>query len=339
MKKRFNFSKLKENSSSVRSYALDLFMIILAFLYLAWSLFDILIRTNVLTNLLYDTHWHWVIDLHQAYVSLDSIFYDSVFVSIFISELLLRWGLAIYHKTYHRWFFYPFVHWYDTLGCIPVTSFKFFRVLRIFFVVGRMHKEQVLDLSGTFVFEIFRKYSRVLVEEVSDRVVINIINGMQTELQQGTPITDRVIQEVISPHKPALVEWLSHRVQHVASETEKRYGTDLRTYIDQVIEESVHQNREVSNIERIPIVGTQFGSMLEHAISDIVYQVVARLIKDLSSPNNREILGDVADLAIDTVLFQEEDAELDRIVKDLTHQSLEMLKAQVKVQQWKEEEN
>ena len=338
MLSRINLSKLRENSDNARLYALDIFMIVLAFAYLVWSLVDFLLRTNVVKELLYATESGWTIEAYAVYTSLDSIFYDTVFVSIFLSELLLRWALAIYHRTYHRWFFYPFVHWYDTLGCIPIATFKFFRVFRIFFVASRMHKEGVVDLSGTFFYEIFNKYSKVVVEEISDRVVINILGGVQKELRQGTPITERVIQDVINPHKPALVQWLSQRVQHVATHVEKEYGTDLRNYVDQVIEESVHQNKEVSNIERIPLVGSQFGGMLERAVSDIVYQVVARLLNDLASPKNRETLGDVADLAIDTALFQEEDAELDRIIKDLTYQSIEMLKAQVRVKQWKEDE-
>ncbi len=314
-------------------------MIVLAFVYLAWSLLDFLIRTNVATRLLYATEWDWVILFHDYYVSLDSIFYDTVFVSIFLSELVLRWGLAIYQQTYHRWFFYPFVHWYDTLGCIPITSFKFFRVLRIFFVVGKLHQDGILDLEGTFIYDIFRKYSKVIVEEISDRVVINIISGMQAEINRGTPITDQVIQEVIAPHKPALVQWISHRVQHVAKHTQQVYGGELKEYVDRVIEESVRQNKEIRDIERIPLLGNRVGAMLESAISDIVYQVINRIIKDLASPRNQQAIGDVTDLAIDASLFHEEDAELDRIIKELTYQALEMLKEHVKVQQWKRDED
>lgn len=335
---RINIKKLREDSENARLFLLDVVMIVLAFLYLAWTLLDILLRTNVLTQLIQLSHLEWVVEGHKLYVSFDSIFYDTIFVSIFLAELFFRWGLAIYRNTYHRWFFYPFVHWYDTLGCIPVTSFKFFRVLRIFFVGHRLHQIGVVNLSGTFIYEVLRKYSGVIIEEISDRVVINIITGMQLEMDKGTSVADRVIQEVIEPHKAELVTWLAHRIQYVAGYTHELYANDIQAYVDNVIEEAVHKNKEIANIERIPLVGNTVGVMLESAISDIVNQVISRALRDLASSHNKGVVNGVADAAIEAALFHEDDAKLDQIVSSLVSRSLEMLKEHVKIQQWKEEE-
>jgi hypothetical protein len=336
---KFDLRKLRENSGNVRLFLLDLTMVGLAVLYLLWSVFDALLRTQVAARLLQEEWGHtWASEAYALYTALDSIFYDTLFVSVFLGELLLRWAWAIYRKTYHRWFFYPFVHWYDTLGCIPVTSFKFFRILRIFFVGQRLHEQGVLDLSGTFLYEVIRKYSKVVVEELSDRVVVNIISGMQAELHRGTPLVRQVVAEVIAPHQPQLVEWLSHRLQQAAAHAQEVYGEPLHRYIDGLIEEAVRQNREIGQLERIPVVGSRVGAMLERAISDIVNQVLARALQDLASPHNREVLQGVADLAVDAAMFQEDDARLDQLVRQVAHRSLELLKEHVRVQQWKLDE-
>lgn len=61
-----------------------------------------------------------------------------IFVSIFIAELLIRWMVTIHQKTYHKWFFYPVIHWFDVLGCIPVGSFRWLRLLRVFSILYRL---------------------------------------------------------------------------------------------------------------------------------------------------------------------------------------------------------
>ena len=37
------------------------------------------------------------------------------FTLFLIVELLLRWAIAIKEQIYYRWFFFPFVHWYEVL--------------------------------------------------------------------------------------------------------------------------------------------------------------------------------------------------------------------------------
>src|SRR6056297_2996636 len=78
--------------------------------------------------------------IHQHFV-----FYDLLFVSVFVTEILVRWGLAIYRQRYHRWFFYPFVHWYDVLGCIPVGSLRSLRLLRLIAMVPKMQRIGLVD--------------------------------------------------------------------------------------------------------------------------------------------------------------------------------------------------
>ena len=45
------------------------------------------------------TVFHWYNDtIHQHF-----LFYDLAFVAVFVVEILVRWGYAIYQQTYYRW--------------------------------------------------------------------------------------------------------------------------------------------------------------------------------------------------------------------------------------------
>ncbi|MDV7396135.1 hypothetical protein RZS08_32380, partial [Arthrospira platensis SPKY1] len=108
--------------------------------------------------------------------------YDLVFVAIFLTEFVVRWIIAVHRNTYHRWFFYPFVHWYDLLGCIPVGSFRWLRLLRVISIVYRLQKYQIIDISNLYIVRFVRKYLNVLLEELSDRIVLNVLDGVQDEI-------------------------------------------------------------------------------------------------------------------------------------------------------------
>ncbi|MGB0524248.1 MAG: hypothetical protein ACPGJS_14865 [Flammeovirgaceae bacterium] len=336
MKLKIDFKKLRNKSDDLRFFLLDVVMILLAVVYLCWTLIDLLLRTDVVSGLIFTyTSESSINDFYLAYTSIDPIFYDSVFVSIFLGELLIRWAIAIRRKTYHRWFFYPFVHWYDTLGCIPVTSFKFFRIIRIFAILYRLHKMEMIDLKNSYLYKKGTKYLNILTEEISDRVVVNVIGEVQNELEMGNPVIDRILEEVIRPQKAALVEWLSQRIQQATSEAHLAYHADIKNYIDTLIEDAVEQNREISLIEKIPVVGSNISQMLESAISDIVFRVINQALQDLGSPNNKVMLDDVADFTLNVILQEGEDKQLNQLAKDIANQSLEVVKDHVKIQQWK----
>ena len=202
----------------------------------------------------------------------------------------------------------------------------------------RLHKLEVIDFTHTILYKKGTKYLNVLVEEVSDRVVLNVIQGVQEEINKGNPVSDRIMDEVIKPRKAQLVEWLSYRVQHIVAQVQDSYHHDIQLYVDGLIEQAVAENKEISRIEMIPIVGGNISQMLEKAISDIVFRVINQAISDLGSTQNKEVIDDVVDVSFDALSLASDDAQLNDIVKDIANQSLELVKDHVRVQQWKEKE-
>lgn len=115
------------------------------------------------------------------------LFYDLCFVAVYLTEFVIRWIVAIARGTYHRWFFYPFAHWYDLLGCIPVGSFRWLRILRVVGLLMRLQRMGIIDLSQTWLGQTILKYYNIVVEEISDRVVINVLSGAQREIGVAAP--------------------------------------------------------------------------------------------------------------------------------------------------------
>ena len=328
--------KIKDllKSRDAKIILVDLLMMAVLIANLVLILFDLLFTSAwvqaLISKYLPQFYQFYLTEVHQDFFAI-----DIWFVGIFLLELSIRWIIAIRQKTYFRWFFYPFIHWYDVLGCIPVGSFRFLRVLRIVSIVVRLQKLKIIDITKTYLFGAFNKYLNILTEEVSDRVVVNVLSGVQDEVQSGNPLFTQILDQVIEPQRPILVEWLSHRLQHVVTESYSSYQADLQNYVADIIKNAVDGNREISNIAKIPVVGPTIATNLEDAISDIVYQVMDQAIQDLGSPQNKAIINDMAHLSVEAFTMKEEDRQLDRIVRNIVVESLELVKDQVKVQQWK----
>jgi hypothetical protein len=324
---------LEWKRSELFMFLLDLVMLVLILVNLFWLLFDGLYSSHYVQEI-FEQYWP-AFNVFYLPVHRNFTFYDSWFVGIFLTELLIRWLVAAIRKTYHKWWFYPFVHWYDTLGCIPVGSFRFLRVLRFVSILYRLQRNRLIDLTKTYVFRQGRKYYGVLVEEVSDRVVLNVLGGVREEVKKGSPLTDRIFKEVVQPRKAELVDWLSDRIQAVLSDHYDTYRPDLRAYVEDKIERAVSENREIATLEAIPLLGGTIRSTLERAIADIVFRVVDGMVSDLASTHNKVLIDELSGVLFDAILFEEENEALEQTVRGIVLESIDLISAEVGVQQWK----
>jgi hypothetical protein len=263
---------------------------------------------------------------------------DLAFVSIFLLEIAVRWSLAIWRQTYHRWFFYPFVHWYDVLGCIPVSSFRFLRILRVFAVIPKIQRLGIIDLKDTYAYQSYAKYRDILAEEISDRVTVNILNGIQDGVRENHPITQRIVHEVIAPQQEALMAAFAHRIQEAAATSYAPYRDDFQTYIDERVQEAVDQNQEISTIAQIPGVGRPISTLLQRAISDITFHMVDDMLHDVAAPDNDGLIAQIAEHSSGALVRSRYDPRLNAILQDIIVDALELIKEHVQIQQWKIDE-
>jgi hypothetical protein len=312
----------------------DVVMLVLIIANLALIIFDWMFEQPSFQSVL-ET---WTPGFHAFYdrtVHAHFFFYDLAFVAVFLTEIAVRWGVAIYRQTYHRWFFYPFVHWYDVIGCIPVSSFRSLRILRIFAMIPKMQRLGIVDLTDTYAYETFRKYRDIAVEEITDRVAVRIIGSVQQEIRASGPVTNRIAEEVIEPQREALIASITRRLQEATTKAYGSYREDFQAYVDRVIADAVNKNREIGMIAQVPGVGGMISRLLEQAISDIVYNVIDQMMADIASRENDELIAQITEISTDAVLSGEYDRELNRILRDLILESLDLVKEEVKVQEWK----
>jgi len=271
--------------------------------------------------------------IHQHF-----LLYDLVFVSIFLTEILVRWGVAIYQQRYRRWFFYPFAHWYDVLGCIPVGSLRSLRLLRIVAMVPKLQRTGLIDLRETALYQTFATYRDIVLEEISDRVTVRILDGLQTEMQTSHEVTARIAEEVIAPQREALIEAVTHRLQEATAVAYQAQQENFHAYLNSVIEDAVRENQEIGTLASLPGVGRPVANLLERAIRDIVFNVVDQMVRDVCSLDNNQALAQVTAASAEALMSPRYDHRLHRLSRSIVLQSLDVVKDHVQVRRWAERE-
>lgn len=321
-----------------RIVIIDLFMIVILMVNLAYIIAEFNYENphvnNFLATYLPDYHaWYGQV-LHKNF-----LLYDAIFVGVFLTEFMLRWVAAIYLKVHERWYYYPFIHWYDILGCIPLGAFRSLRFLRIVGIIIRLQKLKAINIRKWLVYQLFNRYMGVLVEEVSDRVVVNVISGVKKELNSGGVTTDRIIKTVILPQREVLIDWLSQRVQQATARTHHQMEDELRTYLAEKVRIATEKNKEIDNFKYLPVAGSIVQNMLESAISDITFNVINGIVLDIAHGKNSKIIEEVSNIAIDTIVQDNHNRQgLDDTINEMVQAILDIVIEQVEIKQWQQQQ-
>jgi len=331
---KINFKNLKKGQS-IPLLIIDMIMLSLISINLLWMTFDFFFEARIFQDLIGQVSESFFI-YYRDIIHPDFLLYDSIFVTIFIIEILTRWIVSIVKKEYSNWIAYPFIHWYDVLGCIPVGGFRVLRMLRIVSIVIRLHKKQIINIRVTWWYKLLNRYYSILVEEVSDRVVVNVIKGMQTEIAEGSPITDELVEKVIKPKQEIIVEWLALRIEDATQLYFTRNSERLQQYIQLAVEEALVNNKDIGKLNSVPILGPKVTAAVSSSISDVSFYVIEKMIRDLSAKENREVLHEVMNMGLEVVTKKEEDETFQNATKEIIIDSLELVKEQVETKRWKE---
>ncbi|MFW6415274.1 MAG: hypothetical protein ACOCZ2_03060 [Thermodesulfobacteriota bacterium] len=314
-------------------FIFDVLMLLILLANLSWIIFDWIYSITAVQTFLannFSGFQNFYTPFHQHF-----FYYDLFFVAIFVTEILIRWGISIYKQTYHRWFFYPFVHWYDTLGCIPIGTLRFLRIIRIVSIFYRLQRLHIIDLTNTYIYRKIYKYMDALTEEITDRVIVKMIDGVQEHLTEESQVINQINQDVIRARKPQLTAWLSTGLQKAAQENYPVYKDEIRNYINTRIKEAVSKNREMSTLGYVPVLGQRINRNIERIVSDIVFNVFNDAMQDVNSDKLNHFIDEITDMIFEAVMKEDMDNDLNRALSDTLIQSLEIVKNQVLIQQWK----
>ncbi|MGH1335755.1 MAG: hypothetical protein ACRBFS_06470 [Aureispira sp.] len=310
---------------------LDIAMLALTIFDLCWLMFDALYNMPTVQKLV-DPIFPFYQQIHE-----DFYFYDGLIVTIFLSELLTRWAFSIYKSTYERWFFYPFIHWYDVLGCFPTGSFRILRLFRIVGLIYRLHRWQVIDLNNYVLFITLGKYYNIGIEEISDRVIIQVLHRAKEKVSIDDPLPDAIIEKVIQPHQQEIAQIVSQTVQNTLGKQYPQYRTLLQRYVVQTVQDTVTNNEEVRQIGRIPIVGTPLEKTLHQATSQIVFGVIDRLIKDAADPKNAATIAILVNSILEVLTKQQ--LQQTNLGKNLALDTIDLIIERVRVKNWKQKDS
>lgn len=316
-------------------FIIDFLMLGLLFLNIAWIIFDSLFALEAVKDLLF-TYASPFAEFYRP-IHRNFIFYDLIFVGIFLTEFFVRWMYAIRMKTYLRWYFYPFIHWYDLLGCIPIGSYRFLRVLRIISIIYRLHKYQVIDFTKTRIYTFLKFYYEAFLEELSDRIVIKVLSGAQAEMSQGSPLIHNIQNNILLPRRDLLTQWLSEKVSEAAQTGYIPNRGALRHYLESCVDDALNQNAELNRLRQVPMLGPQITETLEEAVGDIVAQVIHQILEDLASARNHAFIEDIVSTFLQETADGQATTESERQIIQVVNEIIEAVKKQLEIKRWRQE--
>ncbi len=312
----------------------DVVMMVLLALNLILIIFDAIFSVGVV-NQLFERYTPAFYHFYDGTIHANFLRIDMAFVAVFLGEFFMSWIVAVYRKVYFKWFFYPFIHWYDLLGCIPLDAFRFVRIFRVYSILYRLQSLGVIDLKKSYWGRLFQKYYDILMEEISDHVIVKILTGVQEEATNQGDVVDKIVDDVLLPKRYMIIDWVSHKVRDTAGNYRERYHENLQVYVDELIGRAVSQNDEIAVLERVPVFGKAVVSTVQNTVSNVVYNVIDQLLLDLSGDQSRVLVSEVVNGSLEMVNHPERDSELQKVIMEVLVQSLEIIKDQVKIKQWK----
>ncbi|CBV41366.1 ion transporter [Halomonas elongata] len=308
----------------------DLFIIVLVIANLALLLFDSLFLLPPL-NAAFETVAPGLHGAYDEHIHANFLTIDLAFVAIFLLDVLLGWAVAIAERHYHRWFFYPFVHWYDVLGCIPLGGFRLLRILRVISLLHRLQRMGLIDVRRWYLYSVVAKYYDILLEELTDRIAIRMLDNVQQELRAGDGLSAPVIERVVEPRKQALIREISQRLEGMAGDTYTHNRDDILRYVRGLVGRTLSESPEFKRITRLPL-GGQLARGLEASLSDLACHLVDEALAGLKSTEFSTLVEQLAESGFDAWLHT--DPQTEQITEQVLVDMLELLKEQIAVKGW-----
>lgn len=324
-----------KNSHQVIWFLLDFLMLGLLFLNLGLLIFDSTYGFVAVQKLM-ARHVPVLDDLYRP-VHEHFLFVDGIFVAVFLGEFFARWVYSVRARLYDRWYFYPFIHWYDLVGCVPIGSLRFLRVLRVISIIHRLHQHKIVDLGQWRVYQLLSFYLEAFLEEISDLIVAKVIGGVQEEVKRGSPLFDRIQHDILRPRRTMISDWLSSRVALASQQGYVPNQDALRRYLETRVATALKQNNELARLRDLPMVGPVLHRTLESSVGDIVASVIDQILSDLSSASNHAFIDDIVDAFLPAGSDGGDDAvrRNDALIQ-LIVEVLEAVKGQVGIKRWRE---
>lgn len=324
----------KLRREDIRVFSIDLIMTIILVINLLWFAFDFLWLNRTIRGFFeanFSSFYNFYMPIHENFGA-----YDIWFVLIFLVEFLVRWLIAVVRETYHRWFYYPIIHFYDLLGLIPASYFRILRVLRLVSITYRLQRMGIINVEKWYVYQQALFVWEIFVEEISDRVIIRLLTSIQKGVEkETTPSEDgHLVYKAVYPHRQEIVDWIANKVRTTATQEYMPKREEVEKQIASIVEKIMSESEPIQTLERIPLVGKSVAHKLETSVSEGIFDGIDKLMHQLADENNSDIEEMAAKVFDAFVNKKEGDAELGRIIKSIVVDVLEEMKRDAAVKEW-----
>lgn len=257
-----------------------------------------------------------------------------LFTLFLVAELGVRWGIAIYKKTYYRWFFFPFVHWYEVLGCFPLL--RPLRLLRAIVIVRRLHQMGIAVIPKNWLAT-GKFYLDLLFEALSDRVIITAIANIRKQI--GDQSTTQVASTILEHNRHQieqvlyrlLMQELTPKLTHIVkSQVNDRLADEVGQAVAQALSDTPELRRY---LRLIPIAGGVIEGQIVEIGQKIGQNVTVSINKTLLSEHTLQPL--MAQIAKGVGQVDLNDPALGQMVQKLIFDGLDAIEHQVRCEQSK----
>ena len=311
-------------------------------------LWDFILLTVLLFNLLL-LCWDWIYSIpsvtaffmestprfynfyNPIHINIQTV--DLVFITIYLIDIVVGWCISVFKKK-ERFYKYPLSHWYDILGCIPAGSLLFLRLLRVVSIFIRLSKKKLVNLSKIALFRKLIKIYNIILEEIADRVVLNILAGIKSNVRSGMPVAKEIIDKIVLPHKDAITSLLLSKVRDIAKNEYTAHKSDIANYIKASSRRAVEGNKELARLKLIPVVGNQITDTISKSVSQTIVSVVDNIVTDTLSDNGQETIKAISD-EVTTFAFEDLEKQLSPVVTDIVVEAIALIARAAGVRQWK----
>lgn len=328
------FHRIDHNSLTWKAYLVyDIFMMLIIIFNLFCITSDAILMSNFahwFAKLIHLPEWlsHYQIHIHPWVERT-----DGWFICFLVIELLIRWGIAILNRHHQKWFFFPFIHWYEVLAIFP--QLRFLRLLRAGLIAYRLHEigYQVIPKSWQ---DSGRFYYSVVMEELSDRVVITLLDGVKQELDTSST-HKAIIHDMVDRHRTLFAEAFAEILQDTLAKTLEEQRIAISKNMGEIIENAITETPEIHHLLRLfPIVGGRIEDQLKTIARKLTENMTQGIIYPLTEGNRHQPNETYRLIANKLSEVNIHNRSLEQLVESVVYDSLKSIRKQVKVKQWQQ---
>lgn len=325
----------KDDSPNPTKIAYDVIMLGLLIVDLFLIMTDKILMSNIATKLAEYLGFGANLAVYQNDHHLSIITISGIFTIFWVAELLVRWLIAIFKKTYFRWFFFPFVHWYEVLGCFP--ALRALRLLRAGVIIKRLHRMNIKVIPERWL-KSAQFYYHVVLEELSDRVILTAVDNFRAQMAQSKT-HGILVQSAIDKNRAELEKVVLELLRHELSPKLQQaflhnVGKELSADIGRAVEQALIDTPELKRyLKLIPIAGTMIEGQITNIGKSIGENVTTAVNGHLFDSQTLDAL--MVNVAKGVASIDTTRPELQKLVGTVVDDALTAFEKQVKIQQWK----